>query len=66
MMGNACGKQQAHDAEARAAPCVNEQIGLAPAVKADAEGGGFQNPVHLREGRFEPLRVVVIGDLDFR
>jgi hypothetical protein len=50
------------DAETRCAPCVNEQISLVPAVKANAEGGGFQKPVHLREGRFEPLHIVVIGD----
>jgi hypothetical protein len=46
------------DAEACAAPCVDEQVGLVPEVEADAERGGFQKPVHLCEGWFEPLRVV--------
>ena len=50
------------DAKTGAAPCVNKQVGLVPAVKADAEGGGFQKPMHLRESRFEPARVVVIGN----
>src|SRR4051812_34038935 len=54
--------QMSADAKTRAAPCVNEQIGLVPAVKADAERGGFQNTVHLCEGRFQPARVIVIGN----
>ena len=48
------------DAETCAAPCVDEQVGFVPAIEADAEGGGFEKPVHLREGGFEPLRVVVV------
>jgi hypothetical protein len=29
-------------------------------ASTSAEGGGFQKPVHLREGGFEPARVIVI------
>src|SRR4051812_9042876 len=49
------------DAKTGAAPCVDKKIDLVPAIEADAEGGGFQKPVHLREGGFEPARIVVVG-----
>lgn len=55
--------QVPHQAEARGSPGIDEQIGLVPAVEADAECPWPQEPVHLGEGGAKPFGGVVAGEL---
>ena len=40
-------------------PDSHEEFDERPAVEGDAEGIGFQKPIHFPKGRFEPLRIIV-------
>ena len=46
--------------ETRFAPCIREKIDAIPRVEADAKRIRFQDAVDLREGRAQPVGVVVI------
>src|SRR3546814_8544267 len=50
------------DTETRRFPCLEKQVDLVPAVKADAQAPIFQNAVHLIERWLKPTTVIVVDD----
>ncbi len=50
-------------AEPRFFPCRHKDIDLVPRTKTEAGAAILQHAVHLREGRVEPVGVVIVEDL---
>ncbi|MNL43362.1 hypothetical protein D3C87_1658700 [compost metagenome] len=50
------------NAKARAAPRIHKGIDLVPAVEAHGKAAGFEDTVHFRKGRFQPIAVHVVGN----
>jgi hypothetical protein len=48
--------------EAHTAPCVEELVGLRPAIERDHETVLLEKPVRFSEGRLEPVGVAVVLD----
>ena len=51
-----------HHAEARCTPGTDEQVGLVPAVEAEAERAVLQDAVHFGERGPQPGIIVVVGN----
>lgn len=51
-----------NDTETGFAPSQDELVGCVPAVEAQAERTGLQQPVHFREGWLQPIIAVVVDE----